>query len=319
MNRYLRLSLFLLFTVVVAAPAFAWPDRPVRIIVGFQAGGSTDVVARIIAEKLRTQFNGSSFLVENKPGANGQIAAGVVLNARDNHTLLMMGDGSVISPLISSTQKSTLPDLKLISTLCEGTVVVLAPPSSPFKTFSEFVAYARANPNKVSYVSSGVGNPQHLVGEYLAAELKLDIVHVPSRGGGQAVTELVGGQMQLGILGLGPTLPHVKSGNLRALAVTVDKRMPQLPDTPTLGELGIKDFTVSQWFGLAAPKDMPDAVVTQISTTVAAALEDPAVRQRYDEVGFVAHASTPAEFNEKVRVEGIKWKKLIDARGLKID
>jgi tripartite-type tricarboxylate transporter receptor subunit TctC len=319
MNRYLRLSLFLLFTVVVATPAFAWPDRPVRIIVGFQAGGSTDVVARIIAEKLRTQFNGSSFLVENKPGANGQIAAGVVLNARDNHTLLMMGDGSVISPLISSTQKSTLPDLKLISTLCEGTVVVLAPPSSPFKTFSEFVAYARANPNKVSYVSSGVGNPQHLVGEYLAAELKLDIVHVPSRGGGQAVTELVGGQMQLGILGLGPTLPHVKSGNLRALAVTVDKRMPQLPDTPTLGELGIKDFTVSQWFGLAAPKDMPDAVVTQISTAVAAALEDPAVRQRYDEVGFVAHASTPAEFNEKVRVEGIKWKKLIDARGLKID
>lgn len=319
MHRLLRLWLAVLLTALGAAPTFAWPDKPVRIVVGFQAGGSTDVVARIIAEKLRSHFAGSSFVVENKPGANGQIAAGVVLNANDNHTLLIMGDGAVISPLISKSQKNTLPDLKPISMLCEGTVVILAPPSSPFQDFAGFVAYARANPNKISYVSSGIGNPQHLVGEYLAGELKLDMVHVPSRGGGQAVTELVGGQMQLGILGLGPTLPHIKSGALRALAVTVDKRMPQLPDTPTLAEVGIKDFTVSQWFGLAAPKTMPDAVVNQISAAVAAALDDLAVRQRYDEVGFAARASTPAEFTERLRVEGIKWKNLIDARGLKVD
>ncbi|MBS0538287.1 MAG: tripartite tricarboxylate transporter substrate binding protein [Proteobacteria bacterium] len=319
MHRHLRFWFALLLSVLCTAPAFAWPDKPVRIVVGFQAGGSTDVVARIIADKLRSQFAGASFVVENKPGANGQIAAGVVLNAHDNHTLLLMGDGAVISPLISKSQKDTIPDLKLISTLCEGTVVVLAPPSSPFKDFAGFVAYARANPNKISYVSSGIGNPQHLVGEYLAGELKLDIVHVPSRGGGQAVTELVGGQMQLGILGLGPTLPHIKSGNLRALAVTVDKRMPQLPDVPTLAELGVKDFTVSQWYGLAAPKDMPDAIVAQLATAVATALDDPAIRQRFDEVGFAARASTPAAFNDKVRAESAKWKRLIDARGLKVD
>lgn len=319
MYRCLCLWLAVLLTVGANAPAFAWPDRPVRLIVGFQAGGSTDVVARIIAEKLRLQFNGASFVVENRPGANGTIAAGVVINAHDNHTLLLMGDGVVIAPLLNKNVRITTRDFKMISTLSEGTVVLLAPSSSPFKDFAGFVGYARANPGKISYVSSGIGNPQHLVGEYLSAELALDMVHVPSRGGGQAVTELVGGQMQLGILGLGPTLPHIKSGALRALAVTTEKRMPQLPDTPTLGELGVRNFVVTQWFGLAAPNDMPDAIVNQISAAVAAALDDPAVRQRFEEVGFVARASTPEELTEKVRAEGAKWKKLIDDRGLKIE
>lgn len=299
--------------------AFAWPDRPVRLVVGFQAGGSTDVIARLLAERLRDQFKGASFVVENRPGANGAIAANVVANAHDNHTLFVMGDGSVIMPLLSRNARDTIEDFKPISTLCEGTIVVLAPPSSPFATFPEFVAYAHANPGKISYVSSGIGNTQHLVGEYLAAALDIDMVHVPSRGGGQAVSELVGGQMQLGILGLGPTLPHIQSGSLRALAVTMGQRMPQLPDVPTLQELGVKDFSVSQAFSLVAPKDMPDDIVARLSTAVATALDDPQIRQRYSEVGFVAKASTPAELTEKLTVDRARWKKLIEARGLKID
>jgi len=300
-------------------PAAAWPDRPIRIMVGFQAGGSSDAVARLLAEKLRSELGGASIVVENRPGANGQIAFGVMLSANDNHTFLLMGEGAVIGPLLSSKVRHTVRDFRMISLVCEGTQLLLAPSAAPFKTFPEFVTYARVNPGKISYVSSGIGNPQHLVGEYLAAELKLDMVHVPSRGGGQAVTELVGGQMQLGILGLGPTLPHIRSGALTALAVTVDKRMPQLPGVPTLAEVGVTDFIVTQWFALAGPADLPDGIAGRMAAAVAKALDDPALRQRLEEIGFVARASTPEALTEKVRVEGIRWKKLIDERGLRID
>lgn len=311
-------ALLLLFSSVL--PAAAWPDRPVRLIVGFQAGGSTDVVARLIADRLRAQFQGASFIVENRPGANGMIAANVMMSAHDGHTLLVAGDSYVVAPELSESVKvHPLTDFKMISTLCEGTVILLAPPSAPFKTFAEMVSYARANPGKISYVSSGIGNPQHLVGEYLSSALKIDMVHVPSRGGGQAVNDLVGGQMPLGILGLGPTLSHVKSGGLIPLAVTVGQRVPQLPDVPTLAELGVKDFVVGQWFGLVGPADMPDSVAEQLSKAVAAALEDPAVRKRYEEIGFAAGASTPAELRAKMEHDATMWRKVIRDRNIKID
>jgi tripartite-type tricarboxylate transporter receptor subunit TctC len=164
-----------------------------------------------------------------------------------------------------------------------------------------------------------VGNPQHLVGEYLSSALKLDMVHVPSRGGGQAVNDLVGGQMPLGILGLGPTLSHVKSGGLIPLAVTVGKRIPQLPEVPTLAELGIKDFVVAQWFSLVGPSDMPDALAEQLSKAVAAALDDPAVRQRFEEIGFMVGASTPQQLRAKMEHDAAMWKAVIQERNIKIE
>jgi len=309
-----------LLIIGAALPAAAWPDRPVRLVVGFQAGGSTDVVARLLADRLRQQFPGSSFIVDNKPGANGAIAAGVMLNAHDGHTLLIAGDSYVVAPqLSSSVHVHPLTDFKMISMLCQGTIVMLAAPNATFKTFTQMVDYARANPGKISYVSSGIGNPQHLVGEYLSSALKLDMVHVPSRGGGQAVNDLVGGQMPLGILGLGPTLSQVKSGGLTPLAVTVDKRVSQLPDVPTLGELGVKDFVVAQWFSLVGPSDMPDTVVEQLSKAVAAALDDPAVRQRYEEIGFTAGASTPEALRQKMEHDDVMWRKVIEERHIKLE
>jgi tripartite-type tricarboxylate transporter receptor subunit TctC len=310
----------LLLAVGIVSPAAAWPDRPVRLIVGFQAGGSTDVVARLLADRLRVQFNGASFIVENKPGANGMIAAEVMRNAHDGHTLLIAGDSYVLAPLLNAGIKlKPMADFRMISTICEGTVILLAAPNAPFKTFDEMVAYARANPGKISYVSSGIGNPQHLVGEYLLGELKIDMVHVPSRGGGQAVNDLVSGQMPLGILGLGPTLGHVKSGGLTPLAVTVDKRVLQLPNVPTLGELGVKDFVVAQWFGLVGPSDMPEGIAAQLSKAVAAALDDATVRQRYEEIGFTAAASTPEEMGAKMRHDEGMWKKVVKDRNIKIE
>lgn len=309
-----------LLGLAAASPAAAWPDRPVRLLVGFQAGGSSDLIARMLAERLRAQFGGISFIVENKPGANGMIAAELMRSANDGHTLMIAGDGYIVAPHLSaSTRVFPLTDFKMISAICEGTIILLGAPNAPFKTFDEMVGYARANPGKVNYVSSGIGNPQHLVGEYLSGELKIEMVHVPSRGGGQAVNDLVSGQLPLGILGLGPTLSHIRSGTLKPLAVTVGQRISQLPEVPTLGELGVKDFVVSQWFSLVGPADMPDAIADQLSKAVAAALDDPAVRQRFNEIGFTAGASTPAGLREKMVHDDTMWQKVVKARGLKID
>jgi tripartite-type tricarboxylate transporter receptor subunit TctC len=300
--------------------AFAWPDRPVRIVVGFQAGGSSDVVTRLAAERLRGQLGGATIIVENRPGASGSIAADSVMSAHDGHSLLTFSDSFVTSPLINkSVRYQPLRDFRMISLMCEGTLVILAAPNAPFRDFKEFVAYARANPGKLTYVSAGLGGHQHLTGEYIAATLKLELTHVPTRGGAQATNDLVGGQVDAAVLGLGPTLAHIRGGKVKALAVTAASRVAQLPDVPTLIELGLTGFTADQWFGLAAPTDTPDAIIDQLAKAVAAALDDDGLKRRYDEVGFAARSSTPAEFTEKVRAQEVLWRKLIAERGLKIE
>jgi tripartite-type tricarboxylate transporter receptor subunit TctC len=305
---------------VLALPALAWPDRSLRIVVGFQAGGSSDVVTRIAADRLRGQLGGATIIVDNKPGAAGAIAADVVLGARDGHTLLTFSDSLLTTALTNkSARYQPLRDFRMISLLCEGTLVLLAAPNAPFRDFSEFVAYARANPGKITYASAGIGGHQHLTGEYIAAALKIELTHVPTRGGAQATTDLVGGQVDAAILGLGPTLPHIRAGRVRALAVTQAARVPQLPDVPTLIELGLSGFSADQWFGLAGPADTPQAVIDQLARAIAAALDDDAVRRRYDEVGFVAKPSTPAEFSDKVRSQEALWRKLIAERGIRIE
>ncbi len=309
-----------LIALILCLPALAWPDRPVRIVVGFQAGGSSDVVTRLAAERLRAQLGGATIIVENRPGASGSIAADSVMNAHDGHSLLTFSDSFVTSPLTNkSVRYQSLRDFKMISLFCEGTLVILAGQNAPFHDFKEFVAYARANPGKLTYVSAGLGGHQHLTGEYIAATLKLELTHVPTRGGSQATNDLVGGQVDAAILGLGPTLPQIRSGKVRALAVTVASRVPQLPDVPTLKELGLEDFTADQWFGLAAPADTPPAIVDQLAQAVRAALDDDEVRRRYDELGFAARPSTPAEFTEKVRSQEARWRQLIADRGLKLE
>jgi len=310
----------LLIVLVMALPALAWPDRPLRIVVGFQAGGSSDVVTRLAAERLRGQMGDAAIVVDNRPGAAGAIAADMVLNAHDGHSLLTFSDSLLTAPLINkSVRYQPLRDFKMVSLLCEGTLVLLAAPGAPFRDFREFVAYARAHPGKLTYVSAGIGGHQHLTGEYIAAVLKLQLTHVPTRGGAPAINDLVGNQVDAAVLGLGPTLAHIRAGKARPLAVTVASRVPQLPDVPTLIELGLGDFTADQWFGLAAPADVPDVVVDRLARAVAAALDDEGLRRRYDEVGFVARSSTPLQFTEKVRSQEALWRGLIAERGLKIE
>lgn len=315
-----RLLAAALIAIAAASPAFAWPDRPVRVVVGFQAGGSADTVARLLAERLRSEIGGVAILIDNKPGAAGSIAADAVLGGRDGHTLLVFGDSFLTASLVNrSVRFRPLRDFKMVSLIAGGPLVLLAGPSAPFRDFGEFVRYAKAHPGKVNYGSAGIGGQQHLTGEYIAAALKLELTHVPTRGGNQATTDLVGGQIETAVLGLGPTLPHIRSGKLTALAVSTAKRVPQLPDTPTLGEMGVPDFAVDQWFGIVAPADMPDARVVQLSQAIGKALADEALRRRYEEVGFAAHPSTPEAFTEKVRGDEGRWKRLIEERQLKID
>jgi tripartite-type tricarboxylate transporter receptor subunit TctC len=309
-----------LIAAAIAFPALAWPDRPVRLVVGFQAGGSADSIGRLLGERLRPQLGGTAIIVENKPGAAGSIAADAVLGARDGHTLLVFGDSFLTASLVNkSVRFRPLRDFKMVSLACEGPLVLLAGPTAPFRDFKEFVRYAKAHPGKVNYGSAGIGGQQHLVGEYISAALKLDLTHVPTRGGAQATNDLVGGQIEAALLGLGPTLAHIRAGKLTALAVTTASRARQLPDVPTLMELGLADFAVAQWFGIVAPGDMPDTIVSQLSQAIGAALAEDSLRTRFDELGFAALASTPDEFTAKVRAEEARWVRLIGERGLKID
>jgi tripartite-type tricarboxylate transporter receptor subunit TctC len=302
------------------AMALAWPDRTLRIVVGFQAGGGSDVVARLLAERLRPELGGATVIVENKPGAAGALAAEAVLTAHDGHSLLMLGDSLLTSSLTNKRIRyQPLRDFKPISLACEGPLVVLAAERAPFRDFASFVAYVRANPGKVNYVTAGLGGQQHLTAEYMAAALKLEMTHVPMRGGSQATQDLLGGQVEAAVLGVGPTLPHIRSGKMVALAVTSPTRYSALPDVPTLAELGVAGFSVMQWFGIAAPGDAPQPMIEQLARAMAKALDDDGARRRLDEIGYTAHWLGPAEFTDKVRTEEARWRKLIDERGLKIE
>ncbi|MFI5029676.1 MAG: Bug family tripartite tricarboxylate transporter substrate binding protein [Reyranellales bacterium] len=307
-------------SMVAPGAALAWPDRPLRIIVGFQAGGGSDVIARLASERLRAPLGGATIVVENKPGAAGSLAADMVLGAHDGHTLLVLSDSLLTASLTNRrVHFQPLRDFKPVSLLAEGTIVVVANEHAPFRDFASFVAYVRANPGKLNYVTAGLGGQQHLTAECIAATLKLDMIHVPMRGGSQATQDLLGGQVDAGVLGIGPTLPHIRAGRLVPLAVSVAARLPQLPEVPTLGEVGLPGFAVGQWFGLAVPADAPDEVVTRLANAVGQALDDDTMRRRYDDVGFTAHPSSPAEFVDKIRTEETRWRKLIAERGLKLD
>jgi tripartite-type tricarboxylate transporter receptor subunit TctC len=306
---------------LAAAPgmAFAWPDRPLRIVVGFQAGGSSDVVARLLADRLRPHL-GAGVIVENKPGASGGVAADAVMNAHDGHTLLILSD-SYITASLTNTRLHFQPlrDFKPASLICEGTLVLLASARAPFRDFASFVAYVSAHPGAVNYVTAGLGGHQHLTAEYVSAALKLDMTHVPMRGSSQALQDLLAEQVELGVLGLGPTLIQIRAGKLFPLAVTSPKRSPHLPDVPTLAELGLTGFAASEWFGLAGPADTPQPVIDQLSQAVGTALDDEATRRRFDDIGFDARPSSPAELADKMRIEEARWRKLIAERGLKLE
>ena len=299
------------------ANAQSYPTRPVRIVVGFTAGGSTDIGARLIGQWLQERL-GQSFIVENRPGAGTNIATESVVRAPpDGYTLLMIGPSSAVNAtLYDKLNFVFLRDIAPVASLIRQPQIMLANPSVAAKTVPEFIAYAKANPGKITMASAGVGSAGHLIGEFFKLTAGVDLVHVPYRGAGPALTDLLGGQVMMSFAGIAGSIEYVRTGKLRALAVTTAMRSEALPDVPTVGEF-VPGFEAGDWLGIGAPRNTPAEIVDQLNKEIAAALADPKIKARFADLGGTALALTPAEFGKLIADETEKWAKVIRAANIK--
>jgi tripartite-type tricarboxylate transporter receptor subunit TctC len=299
-----------------AAGAQTYPTRAVRILVGYAAGGSADTLVRLAAQWLSERL-GQPFVIENRSGANGNIAAdALVRSPPDGHTLLMMTTPNLISsPLPANFEfaRDTAP----VGGVSRGYLVMLVHPSVPATTVPEFIAYAKANPGKLTMASAGSGTAPHLSGELFKMMAGIDMVHVPYRGGGPAIADLLGGQVHVTFSNL-PVAEHIKAGRLRALAVTTAARSQTLPQLPTIGDF-VPGYEASVAFGLCAPKDTPVEVVERLNRTLNAGLADPAIAARLADMGSTALALSPARFGEFLAEESVKWAKVAGAANMRAE
>ena len=297
-----------------------WPAKQIKLVVPFPAGGSTDSVGRLLAAELSKEL-GQTVVVENKGGANGNIGSDMVAKAEpDGYTLLLSGVGSnAISYAVYQNMPYRDSDFAHISLLATGPNVLVANNDFPGKTFAEFIKLARENPGKYTHASSGSGSSGHLAMEMLKQDAKIDLVHVPYKGGAAAITDMIGGRVQVMFLNQDTLLPQVTSGKLRALAVASAKRNPAYPDTPTVAESGYPGFSAESWFGLSAPAKTPPAVIQRLNQATVKALSSPEIRQKLESVGFVVVADDPKSFSAFVDNEITKWGKAAKASGAKMD
>jgi len=298
-----------------------WPQKPVTLVVPFPAGGSTDMVARAIGPKLTDKL-GQPFLVDNKAGATGTIGATQVKrSAPDGSTFLVTSLGPlVIAPhLIKGMQYDALKDFDLITVAVQAPNVLVVPAKSPHKTVADVIAYLKANPGKMTFASSGNGSSDHLTAELFWQQTGTSGLHVPYKGGAPAITDLLGGQVDASFQNVNAVVQNINAGKLRALAVTGEKRSPVLPDVPTIAEAGVKNVEVYSWQAIVAPKGLPTAVRTKAHDAMAAALNDPAVKQQFVAIGLEVVANTPAQFAAFQQQEFARWKKVIETGKITID
>jgi tripartite-type tricarboxylate transporter receptor subunit TctC len=316
-----RLAFAAMMAAAWAAPAAAdYPDRPVRVVVGFAAGGSTDIAARIISKAL-TDALGQSFVVENKPGAGSNIAAEQVARAKpDGYTLYMVAVTSAINQTLYKNLSFDLnKDFTPIALVVKVPNLLVVNPAVPAKSVQELVSYLKTNAAKVSYASSGSGTSIHMAGELFKLQSGLNIQHVPYKGSAPAVTDLIGNQTQYMFDNMPSSWPQVQAGKLRALAVTTKERSATAPELPTMAESGFPNFDVSSWFGLIAPAGTPADVVTKVNTAVVKAMDDPAVQKSFKDLGAVWIKTTPTEFGNFIRAEVNQWATVVKASGATVD
>jgi tripartite-type tricarboxylate transporter receptor subunit TctC len=301
-----------------SARAQGYPSRPVRIIVGFAAGGTGDILCRLIGQWLSERL-GQPFIIENRPGAGGNIAAEtVVRSAPDGHTLLQVGTANVVNTaLYENLNFDFVRDIAPVAGLARARLVMQVNPSLPVTTVGEFIAYAKAHPGKINMASAGNGTSPHLAGELFKMMTVVDIVHVPYRGGGLALTDLIGGRVQVMFTTL-PTAEFNRSGKLRAIAVTTAMRAEALPDVPTVAET-VPGYEASGWYGLGAPRETPLAVIERLNREVNAGLADPQIRARLADLDGTALAGSPVDFASLIAEETEKWGKVVKFAGLKAE
>jgi tripartite-type tricarboxylate transporter receptor subunit TctC len=315
---WLALALVLLAGIAVSAQTY--PARPVRLIVPFAPGGSNDIMARLVGQKLGERL-GQQFVVDNRPGASGIVGTDAAAKATaDGYTVLMMSLTLAVNPsLYAKLPYDTEKDLLPVSLVASAPLMLVVHPSVPAQTVPQFLAYARANPDKLNFGSGGAGTTPHLAGEMVKSMAALKMTHVPYKGGGPALADLVGGQIQLMLENIPSTLPHVKAGRLRALAVTGAKRSPLVPELPTLDEAGLKGFEIVGWNGLFVPAGTPHAIVAKLHAETSAVLALPEVKERLATLGADGVGSSPDEFAAFVRAELRKWAKVVREAGIKVE
>jgi tripartite-type tricarboxylate transporter receptor subunit TctC len=305
--------------VLVGAPALAadYPTRPINLVVAFTPGGPSDVLSRIVGKKLE-QLLGQPFVIENRPGAGGNVAAEQVARASADGHWLLMGNNSILATnaaLYKTINFDPEKDFAPISLVGSQANILVVNPQVPVRSMAELIAYAKANPGKVNYASSGHGAAAHLAAELFKAEAKVDIVHVPYKGAAPALQDVIAGHVQLMFATAASVVPHIQSGKVRALAVTPIKRTAVFPDLPTIDELGLTGFDATTWHGLVAPAQTPKAVLAALHHATVAALNDAPVRKQLGDLGVDIAGSTPEEFAAYIKAEIPKWTAIVKASG----
>ena len=307
-------------SVVPALAQADYPSKPINIIVPFSAGGTTDILARIVGQALGTEL-GQSVIIDNRPGAGGNIGGqAAARSAADGYTLFMgtVGTHAINAALYAKMPFDPTKDFAPLSRVANVPNLLVANPKQPFKTVQELIAYAKANPGAVNFGSSGSGSSIHLSGELFKSMTQLDMVHVPYKGSAPAVTDLLGNQIAIMFDNMPSAIQHVRSGKLRPIAVTTAKRSPELPDVPTVAEAGVPGYEATSWFGLWAPAKTPADVQTKLHTALAKVLKDPAVVKKIAEQGGEVVIDTPAQFDAFIKAEAAKWGKVVKASGAQV-
>jgi tripartite-type tricarboxylate transporter receptor subunit TctC len=303
------------------ALAQAWPSKPVTMIVPFPPGGSTDMIARSVVPKLQEKLGGT-FIVDNRPGAGGAVGAVAAKSAKpDGYTIFVSSLGPfVIGPhLLKNMGYDPIKDFDYITVAVQAPNILTVRADSPYKSLADVLKYLKANPDKMTFASAGNGTSDHLTAELFWQETGTKAIHVPYKGGSPALTDLLGGQVDATFMNINTGLPHVKSGKLRALAITSSRRSPLLPDVPTMEELGFKGVTVYSWQAFAAPKGLPADIKARFREAVIAGLNDPRVKPKLLELGFEIVGNTPEQFTAFQAAEYARWKKVIEVGKITAD
>lgn len=321
-NRFRR-ALLALGLSALALPALAqdaWPSRPIKLVVPYAAGGPADMLARMVAERLQPRL-GQPVVIENKPGTGGHTGAeGVAKGPADGYTLVLATiahNGAV--KLYNNLRYDPAKDLQPVILVAESPSVLLVNQALPVKSVKELLALAQSKPGQLSYGSAGNGSAMHMAAELFRYMTKVDYVHVPYRGGAPAMADLLGGQIQLLFESLGTAHPHLKTGKVRAIAVTGNQRDPSLPDVPTVAEAGVAGYSSVPWYTISAPSSVPAPIVSKLNAEINAVLKAPDLIERWQSQGVVALGGTPADAVKRNQVETTKWNAVITAANIKVD
>ena len=320
-SRRLLLLLTMILSAGLASAQGRYPDRPVKLVVGFPAGQATDIAARLLAERL-SQSLGQPFVVENRPGQGGSIGLAHLAKApADGYTMVLAATASLVTNphLYKAVGYDPLTDFAPSGVMMEIPLALVAHPSAPFNTLPELLAYAKANPGKLNYASVGNGTLSHLAMERLKREADVSLMHIPYQGSVRSIADLLAGNVLVSFDTLTVTLPHIESKKLKLIAVASEKRVPQLPDAPTMIEAGVPGFVASPWLGVLFPKGTPPEIVATINGEMRKALRDPGMQKSMQTIGALPRPNSPEEFTRLIQEDHARWGRIVRESGARVD